>query len=64
MLSVSSSRKEQTLLVISKREQCEPCSLPHFWNICNILFILKGESDESKPADETFALLLPYQPRA
>lgn len=55
VLAVSSSRKEQTLVVISKKEQCELCSPPHFWNICNILFILKEKSDRSKPADETFA---------
>lgn len=55
VLAVSSRRKEQTLVVISKREQCELCSPPHFWNICSILFILKEKSDRSKPADETFA---------
>lgn len=40
--------KQQILVVIFKREQCELCSLWHFWNVCNVLFILKGKVEDQR----------------
>lgn len=41
-------KKQQILVVIFEREQCELCSLWHFWNICNVLFILKGKVKDQR----------------
>lgn len=41
-------QKKQILVVIFEREQCELCSLWHFWNICNIWFVLKGKVKDQR----------------
>lgn len=41
-------KKQGILVVIFEREQCELCSLWHFWNICNILFIVKGKVKDQR----------------
>lgn len=48
VLSVSSSRKEETLVVIYKREQCKLCSPPHYWNKYFVYFERKKGTAQSQ----------------